>query len=73
MRNKAALRRYAIGDDLEIDADPEKEKNRKLILQSIEDHVFWNNLDDLRQTLGLLHEEQIKTGIRKGSYWLCYC
>ena len=61
MRSRAALRRYAIDDRLEVDADPEKEKNRKIVLQSIQDHVFWNNLDDLRQVLGLLHEEQVKS------------
>lgn len=72
LRSKAALRRYAIDDRLEVAADPEKEKNRKLVLQSIQDHVFWNNLDDLRQVLGLLHEEQVKSE-SGSSYWLCYC
>lgn len=61
MRSKAVLCRYVTDDRLEVDADPEKEKNRKLVLQSIQDHVFWNNLDDLRQVLGLLHEEQVKS------------
>lgn len=35
-------------DCLEINTDLEKKNNLKLVLQSIKDHIFWNNLDDLR-------------------------